>query len=50
MSKYVTNTPDPTNKGATKLGYTQNQYVQTRPGLAVLPPPQGNSKPLPAAP
>ncbi len=50
MSKYVTNTPDPTNKGATKLTYTQNQYVQTRPGLAVLPPPQGNSKPLPAAP
>lgn len=50
MSKYVTNTPDPTNKGATKLSYSQNQYVQTRPGLAVLPPPQGNSKPLPAAP
>jgi tetratricopeptide (TPR) repeat protein len=50
MSKYVTNTPDPTNKGASKLGYTQNQYVQTRPGLAVLPPPQGNAKPLPAAP
>lgn len=50
MAEYVTSTPDPTNKGATKLPYAPRQYVQTRPGLAALPPPQGNASPLPAAP
>ena len=50
MAEYVTSTPDPTNKGATKLTYSPRQYVQTRPGLAALPPPQGNASPLPAAP
>ena len=50
LGQYVTNTPDPTNKGATKLTYAPGQYVQTRPGLAALPPPQGDANPLPAAP
>ncbi|MEA2752365.1 MAG: hypothetical protein QOI41_6508, partial [Myxococcales bacterium] len=50
MAEYVTSTPDPTNKGATKLTYTSRQYVQTRPGLSALPPPQGNASALPAAP
>jgi hypothetical protein len=50
MQQYVTNAPDPTTKGATKLTYSQNQYVQTRPGLTALPAAQGDSKPLPASP
>lgn len=50
MAEYVTSTPDPTNKGATKLTYSPRMYVQTRPGLAALPPPAGNASPLPAAP
>mgnify|MGYP001077764809 CR=1 FL=1 len=50
MQQYVTNTPDPTTKGATKLTYSQNQYVQTRPGLTALPAAQGNATPLPASP
>jgi hypothetical protein len=50
MAEYVTSTPDPTNKGQTKLTYSPRQYVQTRPGLSALPPPQGNAAPLPAAP
>jgi len=50
MAEYVTSTPDPTNKGQTKLTYSPNQYVQSRPGLGALPPPQGNASPLPAAP
>ena len=50
MAEYVTSTPDPTNKGATKLTYSSRQYVQTRPGLSALPPPQGNASALPAAP
>ena len=43
MAEYVTSTPDPTNKGATKLTYSSRQYVQTRPGLSALPPPRGNA-------
>ena len=50
MAEYVTSTPDPTNKGASKLTYSPRQYVQTRPGLSQLPPPEGKSSPLPAAP
>lgn len=50
MAEYVTSTPDPTNKGATRLPYAPRQYVRTRPGLAALPPPKGNAAPLPAAP
>jgi hypothetical protein len=50
MAEYVTSTPDPTNKGVTRLTYSPRQYVQTRPGLQALPPPQGNASPLPAAP
>jgi tetratricopeptide (TPR) repeat protein len=50
MQQYVTNAPDPTTKGATKLSYTPNMYVQTRPGLTALPVAQGDSKPLPASP
>ncbi|HSO35556.1 MAG TPA: hypothetical protein VLT33_23670, partial [Labilithrix sp.] len=50
MAEYVTSTPDPTNKGATRLTYSPRQYVQTRPGLSALPPPQGNATALPAAP
>lgn len=50
MQQYVSNTPDPTTKGATKLSYSQNMYVQTRPGLTVLPSARGDAKPLPAAP
>ena len=50
MQKYVTNTPDPTTKGATKLSYTPNMYVQTRPGLTTLPTAQGSATPLPASP
>ncbi|WP_146652770.1 tetratricopeptide repeat protein [Labilithrix luteola] len=49
MAEYVTGTVDPTNK-AGKLPYTPGQYVQSRPGLAALPPPNGESVPLPAAP
>lgn len=50
MQQYVSNAPDPTTKGASKLSYTPNQYVQTRPGLTALPAAQGDSKPLPASP
>jgi tetratricopeptide (TPR) repeat protein len=50
MAEYVTSTLDPTTKGATKLTYAARQYVQTRPGLAALPPPAGNAGALPAAP
>jgi hypothetical protein len=50
MAEYVTTTPDPTNKGVTKLAYTPRMYVQTRPGLSALPPPAGNASSLPAAP
>jgi tetratricopeptide (TPR) repeat protein len=50
MSQYVGNTPDPTNKGASKLTYTTNMYVQTRPGLTTLPAAQGGTSPLPASP
>jgi tetratricopeptide (TPR) repeat protein len=49
MAKYVGNAPDPINKGG-KLSYSPNMYVQTRPGLTALPPPDGESVPLPAAP
>ena len=50
MQQYVSNTPDPTTKGASKLTYTSNMYVQTRPGLTALPAAQGDAKPLPASP
>jgi tetratricopeptide (TPR) repeat protein len=50
MAQYVGNTPDPTNKGASKLTYTTNMYVQTRPGLTALPAAQGGASPLPASP
>lgn len=50
MQQYVTNAPDPTNKGASKLSYSPNLYVQTRPGLTALPVAQGDARPLPAAP
>jgi hypothetical protein len=50
MQQYVTNTPDPTTQGATKLQYSPNMYVQTRPGLTALPVAQGDAKPLPASP
>lgn len=50
MAEYVTSTPDPTNKGATKLTYSPRLYVRSRPGLSALPPPAGNASPLPAAP
>ena len=33
MAAYVTSTPDPTTKGATKLPYSVGMYVKTRPGL-----------------
>lgn len=50
MAQYVGNTPDPTNKGASKLTYTPFMYVQTRPGLTVLPAAQGAASPIPASP
>ncbi|MFO0736352.1 MAG: tetratricopeptide repeat protein [Labilithrix sp.] len=50
MAQYVGNTPDPTNKGASKLSYTTNMYVQTRPGLTTLPAAQGGASPIPASP
>ena len=50
MAAAVTSTPDPTTKGATKLSYTPNMYVQTRSGLTALPPASGAQTPLPAAP
>lgn len=51
MQGYVTASPDPTVKGGTsKLPYTPNQYVQTRPGLTSLPAAQGNATPLPVSP
>ena len=49
MAQYVSNTPDPTNPGS-KLTYTTNMYVQTRPGLTTLPAAQGAATPLPASP
>lgn len=50
MRAYVSNTPDPTTRGASKLPYTPNLYVQTRPGLTVLPQARGDARPLPASP
>lgn len=50
IAEFVTTTPDPTNKGATKLTYATRQYLRTRPGLAALPPPAGDYVALPAAP
>ncbi|MBX3227225.1 MAG: tetratricopeptide repeat protein [Labilithrix sp.] len=50
MAQYVGNTPDPTTKGASKLTYTTNMYVQTRPGLTALPAAQGAQTSLPPAP
>ena len=50
LAQYVGNTPDPTNKGSSKLNYTTNMYVQTRPGLTTLPAAQGGAAPIPASP
>ncbi len=50
MAEYVTATPDPTGTSTGRLPYQAGQYAQTRPGLTVLPPPSGDSVPLPAAP
>ena len=47
MAKYVATAKD--DKGQT-VSYTPGMYQQSRPGLAALPPPSGESKPLPAAP
>jgi hypothetical protein len=49
LGGYVTSTNDPVKTGS-KLTYSPRMYVQTRPGLASLPPPNGDAKPLPAAP
>lgn len=51
LQSYVSNTPDPTREGGgSKLSYSTNMYLQTRPGLTALPVAQGDSKPLPASP
>ena len=51
MKELVTTVPDPdpSKKGQT-LTYSPRQYVQTRPGLGALPPPEGKASPLPVAP
>ncbi len=51
MRTYVTNTIDPTdaNKSA-KLDYKDGMFVQQRPGMAAVPPPDANDEPLPVAP
>ncbi len=49
MREYVTGTTDPVDP-TKKLTYTDGQYVQTRPGQTSVPPPSGQSLPLPAAP
>jgi hypothetical protein len=50
MQQYVSNTPNPVDKGATKLSYQKDMYLQTRPGLTALPPPSGDQKSAPVAP
>jgi tetratricopeptide (TPR) repeat protein len=51
MREYVTQTTDPVDPtGAQKLTYKDGQYVQTRPGVTAVPPPNGGESPLPVAP
>ncbi len=49
MGEYVTKTTDPNDKNR-KLDYKPGQYVQSRPGLPLVPPPSGAAEPLPIAP
>jgi hypothetical protein len=51
MREYVTATAEPTDPtGAQKLTYKDGQYVQTRPGVTAVAPPNGGESPLPVAP
>ena len=51
MKELVTTVPDPDPaKKGQNLSYSPRQYVQTRPGLGALPPPEGKASPLPVAP
>ncbi len=51
MGEIVRSTPDPDpDKKGQNLSYSPRQYVQSRPGLGALPPPEGKASPLPAAP
>ncbi len=49
MATYVSSTNDPTHQGS-KLSYTNQMYVQTRPGLPETLPENGSALPLPVAP
>lgn len=49
MKEYVTSTTDPITKSG-NMTYTDQQYVQTRPGLTAVPAPDANAEPSPAAP
>jgi len=49
MREYVTGAADPTDKEK-KLDYRDGQYMQTRPGLTAVPPPNGVGIMLPAKP
>jgi tetratricopeptide (TPR) repeat protein len=51
MRQYVTSTTDPTDPSKVrKLSYTDNMYVQMRPGLPATPALTGVAAPLPVAP
>ncbi len=51
MRTYVTNTNDPADPNKTaKLDYKDGMFVQQRPGIAAVPPPDANDEPLPVAP
>jgi hypothetical protein len=51
MRGYVTGTTDPTDSAKVrKLSYSDGMFVQSRPGLAALPPQSGVGSPLPVAP
>lgn len=49
MKEYVTKTNDPNNTSQ-KLDYKDNQYMQTRPGIAAVPPTSGLANSAPVAP
>ncbi|MFO0663106.1 MAG: tetratricopeptide repeat protein [Polyangiaceae bacterium] len=49
MKDYVTQTADPSD-ASKKLDYKDHQYVQSRPGMASVAPPNGLAPVLPVAP
>jgi tetratricopeptide (TPR) repeat protein len=51
MREYVTGTKDPTDlSGGSMLSYTDNMYLQSRPGLTATPPIVGEGASAPVAP